>query len=173
MSEKSSRNGIYKYSILHLLLVLTACSGKRTPNIKLLNKDLGVTIPKHSLLQARKDPFGVGPDDREEYVLQFDSLNFYLLESQITHSFLFNVASKVAFDRLPLERRIELMRRLSAQQLTAYWVKSGDTYLFDADSILQNPSDNVYQHLPGQLSHDIIDVHAFLKMRILKIVPYR
>lgn len=139
-----------KYSLLFLFLVLVACFDKKRPNIKLLNKDLGISIPKHSLAQARVDPFGVGLDDREEYTLQFDSANFSLLETQIAHSFLFNVASKNVFDRLPLRQKIELLRRLSERQLTAYWVKSGDTYLFDADSTLHNPSDNVYQYLPAK-----------------------
>ena len=117
----------YKHRIFFLCLLIAACHDRKTPNIKVLNGELGISIPAHTVPEGRSDPFGVGLDDREEYVLQFDSTNFALLENRIRSSFLFDLSSKGGFDQMQLREKVDFMRQLSEKKLTSFWVESGDT----------------------------------------------
>jgi hypothetical protein len=138
------------YTFALLSMLLGSCIWKSKPNLKVINKDLGITIPKHSLTKADSDPFGLGADSRNTFVFQFDSTEFIGLEKEISHSFLFNVASKSRFDSMALSEKIKILRSLATHGLTGYWIKSGSIYWFDGDSAFSNPQDNVFQYLPSK-----------------------
>ena len=138
------------YPYLLFTLILIACFSKKKPNITLINRDLGITIPKYTLLKVDSDPFGLGADSRNLYEFQFDSSNFANLEKQVSRSFLFNVASKGRFDSMTLPEKITILKLLAVHGMTGYWIQSGSVFLFDGDSILSNPRDNVFQYLPSK-----------------------
>src|ERR1700761_407184 len=84
-------------------LFMTSCA---RPDIKLIGKDLGVTIPRHyKLLKADSDPFGLGADADQTFIFEFDSMSCRQLEKEIVNTPLFNCADVIEFDSLGMSQK--------------------------------------------------------------------
>lgn len=139
-------NKVAASEVIFLCILLSSCIDR--PNIRLLNQDLGIIIPKnYSLVRADSDPFGLGADADNTYVLRFDSVNFQRLEKAISISALFNIAGVVQFDSMALPEKLQILKKLALNKMIAFWIKSDDAYWFDSDSVFLNTHDNVIQYL--------------------------
>lgn len=120
------------------------------PDVSLIEKDLGITIPHdYHLLRGVSEPFGLGSDVDQTFVFEFDSANCGRLEMQIMNTPLFNCAGVKEFNNLVMREKLKILSELAARKLSSYWVKSGTTYWFDGDSLYLNTHDHVMDRLPS------------------------
>ncbi len=119
---------------------LTSCT--KPPDIKLINEDLGISIPKeHKVINADHDPFGLGADEDIKYTFQFDSLTFDKLIKSIESSTLFNTASQKDFKLLTADKKINIIKMLSQKKMTSYWIKSDSAYIYNGNELFLNDRD--------------------------------
>ena len=124
---------------------ITSCT---RPDVGLINKDIGVEIPQnYELVKADSDPFGLGADADQTFVFQFDSVSCLQLEKAIKNTPVYNIADVKQFDSLGVAKKLEILRTLADNKLTAYWVRSGAIYWFDGDSLFLNTHDNIIKQL--------------------------
>lgn len=141
---KIKKSLVFFVSSLSIFFV-TSCT---RPDIHLINRDLGITIPsKYELIKADSDPFGLGADADQTFVFQFDSSNCRQLEKEIIKTPLYNIARVEQFDSLGMEEKLKILRTMADNKLISYWIKSGSIYWFDGDSLFLNTHDNVISEL--------------------------
>ena len=127
------------------LFFITSCT---RPDIGLINKDLGIEIPhNYKLVKADSDPFGLGADMDQTFVFKFDSLTCLQLETAIKNTPVYNIADVKQFNSLATVKKLEILKTLADNKLSAYWVRSESIYWFDGDSLFLNTHDNVTSQL--------------------------
>ena len=140
---------LYTLAFISIVCNLTSCV--RFPDIKAINKELGIEIPKKfEIIQADSDPFGLGADAEITYVFQFGSSAYDELVKAIESSKLFNTASEKRFDTLPLENKMNIIRILAENKMTSYWIKSDSNYVYDGNSLIINEPDQAYKQSANQ-----------------------
>ena len=123
-----------------LIYSLTCCT--KPPDIKLVNEDLGISLPEQcKVINTDHDPFGVGADEDIKYTFQFDSLSFNELIKSIESSTLFNTASQKDFKILSADKKVNIIKILSQKKMTSYWIKSDSTYIYDGNELFLNDRD--------------------------------
>lgn len=108
----------------------------------MINKDLGVEIPKNlKLIDADHDPLGLPSDQDITYIFKFDAAAFATLKKNIEHSVLFNIASEKEFAELPSDQKVNIIIKLAENKMTSYWIRSDTGYLYDGNALFINDKD--------------------------------
>ena len=81
------------------------------------------------------------------FFISFDSMSFHQLEKAIINTPLYNTADVNQFDSFSIAKKLEILRTMADNKLTAYWIRSGSIYWFDGDSLFLNTHDNIVSRL--------------------------
>ena len=132
----------YQLIIIFTFFIYTLTSCTKPPDIKLINEDLGISLPEeHKVINSDHDPFGLGADEDIKYTFQFDSLTFNELIKSIESSTSFNAASQTDFKILTVDKKVKIIKMLSQNKMTSYWIKSDSIYIYNGNELFLNDRD--------------------------------
>lgn len=107
------------------------------PDIPRLEQELGIEIPEHKVMKGHADHMGFDPTFT--YTLCFDSMAFHSLMANIRSSHFFSVTALDSFERIPFERRKEVIVGLWQDTAAGFWTEASNGMIFVAPQ-LASPS---------------------------------
>ena len=127
-----------KYWLLFNTILLLFLNCTDSPNIEIIEKDIGVKFPKEYQLINKSEDW-LGFDLTQEFVFQFNSNSFNELIQEVEKTFLFNKYNKSQLElvvisgnniNLSKKERNNIYEELGKSKNIGIWIKDNDKYLF-------------------------------------------